>query len=147
MTFILNHNLAFAALLDLLKLMNFIFSSTVLPATKHMLSKVFAHFDREQSFISSVHSVSHILQVRQKIIRGNTMCVQTATRQKDLQVRSLLENDSFRDSLNIRFSKATSENVLRDIYDGDMYKELSHPSGILHNKNTLRMCSIQMEVP
>ncbi len=51
MTFTLNHNLAFAALLDLLKLMNLIFSSTVLPATKHMLSKVFVHFDREQSCI------------------------------------------------------------------------------------------------
>lgn len=55
----------------------------------------------------------------------------------DLQVKSLLENDNLRNSLNFRFTRATPENVLRDIYDGDMYKELSHPGGILHNKDNL----------
>lgn len=55
----------------------------------------------------------------------------------DLQVKSLLENDNLRNSLNFRFTRATPENVLRDIYDGDMYKELSHPGAILHNKDNL----------
>lgn len=45
-TFTLRHNLSFAALLDLLKLINFVFSKTVLPASKHMLSKVFTHFSQ-----------------------------------------------------------------------------------------------------
>ncbi len=152
-TFTLKHNLAFAALLDLLKLINFIFSSTVLPVTKHMLSKVFAHFSQRtelnflctfcQSYLASQTKDNQ----RKHYVCSN--CNKTNSTQDlksqsyfvtlpvDLQVRSLLENDNFRDSLNIRFSRATSENVLRDIYDGDMYKELSHTGGILHNKNNL----------
>lgn len=152
-TFTLKHNLAFAALLDLLKWINFIFSSTVLPATKHMLSKGFAHFSqRTELHFLCTFCQSYLASQTEDNQRKHYVCSNYnktnstqdlksqsyfVTLPVDLQVRSLLENDNFRDSLNIRFSRAASENVLRDIYDGDMYKELSHPGGILHNKNNL----------
>lgn len=152
-TFTLRHNLSFAALLDLLKLINFVFSKTVLPASKHMLSKVFTHFSqRTELHFLCTFCQSYLASHKNNNQRKHYVCSHCnktnstqdlksqsyfVTLPVDLQVKSFLENDNFRNSLNLRFTRATSENVLRDIYDGDMNKELSRTGGILHNKDNL----------
>ena len=53
------------------------------------------------------------------------------------QIQALLESPQIQNSMSYRFQRSQNEHVISDIYDGEMYKNLSKPGGILSDPNNL----------
>ncbi len=147
------HNITGTQLHDLLKLINTLFGKEVLPRSKYLFNKVF----KNNSDIVEFHFYCKTCKVyigtqediQDKNIAQCAICsapieisfLNSASFFINIpiapQIQTLLENPQIQKSLNYRHQRPQNEYVISDIYDGEMYRNLSKPGEILSDPNNL----------
>ncbi|XP_054592230.1 uncharacterized protein [Nothobranchius furzeri] len=147
------HNITGTQLDDLLKLINALFGKEVLPRSKYLFNKVF----KNSSDIVEFHFYCKTCKlyigkqedIKEKNIVQCTICsapIEISTLNSASffisipiapQIQTLMENPQIQNSMNYRYQRQQNEHVISDIYDGEMYQNLSKPGGILSDPANL----------
>ena len=152
----LRHNLSDVAVEDLLKSYNCILGKNVIPSSSYMFNKIFA-CDSGIEYHFCCSNCERYLGTKSELLdkAGEELAVECTVCQFSCnistmnnghffivlplknQLKCFLESQpNIDDLLAYRFRREPSNDV-RDIFDGDYYKELSKPGGILCDQNNV----------
>lgn len=151
-TLILRHKLSKACTSDILTLISMLcISPNKCPKTLYNFKKSYPNL--QAPLKKHFYCSSCLCPAEFEEIDNQTICDQcTNTYQKDYyieisvipQIKSLFKRAGFYEQLNHRFNRPTTEeNSFRDIYDGEVYRKLSHENEILasHNNISFTWCT------
>lgn len=145
------HNITGTQLHDLLQLINALFGKEVLPGSKYLFNKVFHnnsdivefHFYCKtcKAYIGTQEDI-HNKNIAQCAICSSTIEISFLNSASFFinkpvapQIQTLLETLQIQNSVSYRHQRPQNDFVISDIYDGEMYKKLSRPGGILSDPN------------
>lgn len=153
MSYAAKHNITGTQLDDLLKLINTLFGKEVLPRSKYMFQKVFKNNSDVVEFHYYCKTCKVYIGKQEEIHHKNiAQCeiYSTPIETNSLnsgsffinipiapQIRTLLQNPEIQKNINYKRQRSQCDHVISDIYDGEMYKNLSRPGGILSEPNNL----------
>lgn len=146
------HNLTWVALVDNLQLINSLYSSPVIPASKYFFLK---HMEKGNESVAAYHiyceTCEAYLGIKNDLLSKYVITCECGQEVKvsstetfflsiglETQSKDLLSNPKIGKALNYRFERVkTNNDALSDIYDGAIYQSLSAPGGILSSPSNL----------
>lgn len=148
------HQITGSQLDDLLKLINCLFGQDVVPRSKYSFDKMFSNDEHTVEFhCYCKHCKSYcgtqVDMIKQKITHcaGCKENVDASTLNDGCffinisiasQIKSILETPDLQSKLQYKTDRPPqADNIISDIYDGEMYKKLSVPGQILSDVNNL----------
>lgn len=145
------HNITETQLHDLLKLINILFGKEVLPRSKYLFNKVFKNNSDIVEFHFYCKTCKVYIGTKQDIQDKNIVQCAICSAPIEIsslnsasffinvpitpQIQTLLENPEIQNSMTYRHQRLQNEHVISDRYDGEMYRDLSRPGGILSDPN------------
>lgn len=145
------HNITGVQLDDLLTLINTLFGREILPRSKYLFNKVFKNNFDMVAFHYYCKACKTYLGL-QKDIQDLAFCsiCESPVETNNLnnasffisipitpQMKVQLESLDIQNNLNYRYERSHEEHVVADIFDGEMYKNLSKRDEVLSNPNNL----------
>lgn len=154
MTYAARHQITGSALDDLLKLINHLFGQDVVPGSKYAFNKVFKNNMDKVDFHfyckackANLGSQKYVLENSVTQCSGCNSPVAPDTLNNGSffisipiapQIQYILQNPELQSKLSYRVDRPSkAENIISDIYDGDLYKALSAPGEMLSDPNNL----------
>lgn len=153
MSYAARHNITGTQLDDMLKLINSLFGKEILPRSKYMFNKIFKNNSDIVEFHFYCKTCKIYIGAQEDIKAKNiTECVncKTPIEANSLnsgsffinipiapQIQTLLETPEIQNNINYKQQRPQRDQVISDIYDGEMYKNLSRPGGVLSHPNNL----------
>ncbi|XP_045913156.1 uncharacterized protein LOC123975596 [Micropterus dolomieu] len=148
MTYAARHQITGSALDDLLKLINHLFGQDVVPGSKYAFNKVFQNnIDKVEFHFYCKACQKDVLEnsvtqclgcnspVEPKTLNNGSFFISVPI---SLQIQHILQTPELQSQLSYRVNRpGKAENIISDIYDGDLYKVLSEPGEILSDPNNL----------
>lgn len=147
------HNITGTQLHDLLQLINTLFGKEVLPRSKYLFNKVFKNNSDIVEFHFYCKTCKVYIGTKEDIQDKNIAQCAICSASIEIsslnsasffinipiapQIKTLLENPQIQNSMSYRHQRPHNEHVISDIYDGEMYRNLSRPGGILSDPDNL----------